>query len=72
MAPERKTEGTGRPEGLTSIHRGIHCAATPEGEDTDETEAIQLSHFFKVLAEVALSVARRKVDQLSPHEEDQA
>ena len=38
---------------LTPIHRGIHCAATP----TDETNRIQLQHFFNVLADVALSVA---------------
>lgn len=42
---------------LTPIHRGIHCAATP----TDETNRIQLQHFFNVLADVALSVAKRRL-----------
>ena len=72
MSPERDTNGTSQPEGLTSIHGGIHCAATPKGEASDETEALQLSHFYQVLAEVAMSVARRQADQISPHKEDQA
>ena len=70
MARGREGRKSGRPEGLTSIHRGIHCAATPEGEATDETEGRQLSHFYQVLAEVALSVAKRKGDDPSPEEEN--
>jgi len=59
-----------KPEGLTCIPQGIHCAATPKGEASDETEALQLSHFYQVLANVALSVAERKRHQLSPPQED--
>ncbi len=69
MSPERDTNGTSQPEGLTSIHGGIHCAATPKEEASDETEALQLSHFYKVLAEVAMAVAKRKGHQLSPSQE---
>ena len=59
-----------QPEGLTCIPQRIHCGATPEGEPSDETEALQLSHFYQVLAEVALSVAKRNADHPSPEEEN--
>ena len=61
-----------QPEGLTCIPQSIHCGATPEGEASDETEDLQLSHFYQVLAEVAMSVAKRQADRLPPHKEDRA
>ena len=48
---------SGAGKALTPIHSGIHCAATP----ADETNRIQLQHFFNVLADVALSVAKRRL-----------
>ncbi len=50
--------------GLTPIHRRIHCAATTEGGDLndeyDELEQIQVDHFLQTLARIALSVAVRQ------------
>ena len=60
-----------QPKGLTCIPRSIHCAATPDGEIDDETEGRQLSHFYQVLADVAMAVAKRNRGQCSPSQEDQ-
>ena len=49
--------------GLTCIHRRIHCAATPgatEPDNEDELDCIAINHFLDTLAEVALAIARRK------------
>ncbi len=50
--------------GLTPIHRRIHCAATTEGGDFndeyDELDHIQVEHFLQTLARIALSVAVRQ------------
>ena len=50
------------PEGrLTCIHQRIHYTATPDTTDGhDELDQIQIDHFLNTLAEIALSVARRK------------
>ncbi len=52
------------PAGLTSIHGRIHCAAT-DGYQTGENEVenIALDNFIKTLAEVAISVVKRKGEQ---------
>jgi len=47
--------------GLTSIHGRIHCAATEHGEPLSETDNLHLSQFFHDLANVALSVAKRRL-----------
>ncbi len=48
-------------EALTCIHRGIHCAATPDTlEGQDELDQIAIDNFLDTLAEVALAVAQRK------------
>ncbi len=47
--------------GLTPIHSRIHCAATQEVETLSETDRLQLDHLFNVLADVALSVAKRSL-----------
>ena len=55
------TDAEGR---LTCIRKRIHCVATPDTtEGTNDLADIQIDNFLKTLAEVALSVARRK-DQL--------
>ena len=51
----------GVPDALTGIHGRIHCAATQQGEALSETDRIQLNHFFDVLADVVLSVAKRRL-----------
>ena len=61
-----------QPEGLTCIPQPIHCGATPEEEPDNETESLQLSHFYQVLAQVAMSVAKRQTDRLPSHQEDRA
>ena len=64
---QRSTNGDGPPEefsldnGLTPIHRRIHCAATPYAPGlTHEIEQIAIDHFLGTLAEVALAIARRR------------
>ena len=52
---------SGTPDALTGIHRRIHCAATQRGETLSETDKLQINHFFDVLADVALSVAKRRL-----------
>ena len=48
-------------EALTSMPRGIHCAATPDAtEEKDELDEIAINNFLDTLAEVALAVARRR------------
>ena len=47
---------------LTCIRERIHCVATPDTtEVTDDLADIQIDNFLKTLAEVALSVARRRM-----------
>ncbi len=47
--------------GLTPIHRRIHCATTPHTiEDQNELDQIAVDHFLDTLAEVALAIARRR------------
>ena len=50
--------------GLTPIHRRIHCAATTEGGDLndeyDELDQIQVNHFLNTLAKIAMAVAARQ------------
>ena len=48
------------PEALTSIHGAYTLAATNEPE-TNEAEELMARHFVETLAEVALSVASRKL-----------
>ncbi len=56
-----KDQDPAQPTALTSIRRGIHCAATPEHpEEDDELDEIAINHFLDTLAEVALAVARRR------------
>ncbi len=54
-------EESGGANGLTPIHSRIHCGATPEVETIGETDRLQLDHLFGVLADVALSVAKRRL-----------
>ena len=54
-------DGSGPLGGLTRIHGRIHCGATHQGETLSETDRLQLNHFFDVLADVALSVAKRRL-----------
>ena len=51
----------GVPYALTGIHGRIHCAATQHEETLSETDKLQINHFFDVLADVALSVAKRRL-----------
>ena len=52
---------SGAPDALTRIHGRIHCAATQHEETLSETDKLQINHFFDVLADVALSVAKRRL-----------
>ena len=66
---EERTNGVSPPEesglenGLTPIHRRIHCAATPdttEHENENELDSMAIDHFLDTLAEVAMAGARRR------------
>ena len=47
---------------LTPIHRRIHCSATQNTtEHEDELDRIAIDNFLDTLAEVALAIARRRV-----------
>ena len=50
--------GHGAAEGLTPIHARIHYTATP-----DEVIRLQTNAFLDALADVALSVARRTLQE---------
>ena len=58
---EDKNYGIEPESGLTSIHGRIHCAATEHGEPLSETDNLHLRQFFHDLANVALSVAKRRL-----------
>ncbi len=53
---------TSSPEGLTPIHGRIHCAATPDTpeDENSETDMIVVKNFLNTLAEIALAVAARQ------------
>ena len=63
---EEQTKGVSPPEqsggvnGLTPIHRRIHCAVTPDTTEVDELGLIAIDHFIDTLAEVATAIARRR------------
>ena len=58
---QRQTKSNGH-KALTSIHEGIHCAATPEDPNgKDELDEIAINNFLDTLAEVALAVANRRL-----------
>ncbi len=47
--------------GLTPIHRRIHCAARPDSVDGgNELDQIDIDNFLDTLAEVAMAIARRR------------
>jgi hypothetical protein len=49
------------PEALTSIHSMYTLAATDEAE-TSEIDKVIVKHFEEILAEIALAIASRKVN----------
>ena len=54
-------EESGGADGLTSIHRRIHCAATLDTlDDENELDQIAIDCFLDTLAEIAMSIARRR------------
>ena len=66
LAPARTGDDPGDSEigpveRLTCIHERIHYTATPDAtEEQNELYEIQIDTFLSTLAEIALSVARRK------------
>ena len=57
----------GDSQGLTCIPRRIHCAATPDTDAPEYTEAekVMVDSFINTLAEVAIAAATRKRSELS-------
>ncbi len=47
--------------GLTPIHRRIHCAATADRtEPENELDSIAIDNFLDTLAEVAMAIIQRR------------
>ena len=57
-----KSTKTGRQNPLTRI-RDAYTLASPQETDANEVDRLMVEHFLDTLAEVALSVASRKVSQ---------
>ncbi len=56
-----KDRDSTQPTALTSIRRGIHCAATTDATEMEnELRENEIQNFLDTLAEVALAVARRR------------
>ena len=54
-------EESGGVNGLTPIHRRIHCGATPDTTEPDnELDRIAINNFLGTVAEVAIAIARRR------------
>ena len=52
-------------EGLTRIHPRIHCVTTPDGgKNPSEAEEITVDAFIETLAEVAMAVAKRRLQRV--------
>ncbi len=64
--PNRKKNKTTDPEALTSIGKPIHCAATeepgPDGDSREELDELEINNFIKILAEVAIALATRRLN----------
>ena len=59
--PELNSNGIKHENGLTPIHKRIHCAATPDTiDDSNELDSVVIENFLDTIAEVALAIARRK------------
>ncbi len=55
---------SGREKGLTCIPGSIHCVATPDTTGAgNELDQIAISQFLETLAEIALAVSRRRIEQ---------
>jgi len=63
----REETPSGNENVLTSIPLRIHCPSTTDGGDTNELDEIAIDNFLDTLAQVALSIASRK---LAPHRHD--
>ena len=66
---EEQTYGVSPPvesggvNGLTPIHGRIHCGATPDPNKDqleNELDQIAIDHFLDTLAEIVLTIARRR------------
>ena len=56
-----RSEESGSVNGLTPIHQRIHCAATPDTiDEVNEVDVITIGNFLDTLAEVAMTIARRR------------
>ena len=58
-------EERGGVNGLTPIHRRIHCDATPDAINPDignenELDSIAIGHFLETLGEVAMAIIQRR------------
>ena len=60
----RQSGESGREKGLTCIPGSIHWVATSDTTEAgNELDQIAISHFLDTLAEIALAVARRRIDK---------
>ena len=57
---KQQTQPEAIEKALTSIRECIHCVATQDTDGEDELDRIEIDNFLDTLAEIALSIARRK------------
>ena len=50
-------------EALTSIRECIHCVATQDTDGDAEMDRIDIDNFLDTLADIAMSIARRKEER---------
>ncbi len=63
MVRSEDKQAKGQPEGLTCIPQRIHYSATPKEEPLSEVDIIAVEQFLDTLAEVAMSVASRRLQK---------
>ena len=56
-------EESGGVNGLTPIHRPIHCGATEPDPDREELDNLDIRNFVNILAEVAMAIATRRLNK---------
>lgn len=59
--PDNKKEENNSPKALTRIHETYTLSNTPE--EINEADAVIIRHFMHTLAEVALAIAARKIEE---------
>ena len=60
---EQRSQPQAHEKALTCIRECIHCVATQDTDGDDELDRIEIDNFLDTLAEIAMSIARRKEEK---------